>query len=360
MQPGRGFDDDRLLALALELDDDPELVAAAASDAELAGRLAAMRADVALIGAQVGAAVPAPEEGYADLSGERWSGLAEFFEPPASVAKPRRERRWWRVIAPVTALVVLALVVGIVAVNGGGGSSSGSSAEVARSAADSAQPATAGQGFSSASTKSQSSRDHDRPHRGGARPLRRHRPGPGAAGLGALQRFAVLRIFKGDAPNVVELEVDNQPADQGRLHLLMLDPVATMQVESASPEPIPSLGTSMDEQGLPGKPLTGRLHLRGRAHHGARARLRHRPGHGQPADPLTLCARSATDRAAALRTGRPPVQGCMMRRWTARSALLPRRQAGVPAAHRPARPARARPRLRRRPQRRAAQGGRRA
>ena len=41
---------------------------------------------------------------------------------------------------------------------------------------------------------------------------------------GALQRFAVVRIFKGDAPEVVELEVDDQPADLGRLHLLMLDP----------------------------------------------------------------------------------------------------------------------------------------
>ncbi len=54
-QPGGGFDDDRLLAIALGLDDDPELLAAAEADAELAGRLASMRADVALIGAQVGA-----------------------------------------------------------------------------------------------------------------------------------------------------------------------------------------------------------------------------------------------------------------------------------------------------------------
>ena len=66
----------------------------------------------------------------------------------------------------------------------------------------------------------------------------------------------MLRIFKGDAPEVVELEVDDKPADQGRLHLLMLDPVATTEVESASPEPIPSLGASKGEQGLPGKPLT--------------------------------------------------------------------------------------------------------
>jgi hypothetical protein len=48
-----------------------------------------MRADVAAIGAQVSAAVPAPEEKYTDLSGDRWSGLREFFEP-APAARPRR------------------------------------------------------------------------------------------------------------------------------------------------------------------------------------------------------------------------------------------------------------------------------
>ena len=39
------FDDDRLLALALDLDDDPELVAAAAADEGLRRRLDAVRAD---------------------------------------------------------------------------------------------------------------------------------------------------------------------------------------------------------------------------------------------------------------------------------------------------------------------------
>lgn len=257
MQPGGGFDDDRLLALALALDDDPELLAAAEGDAGLAGRLAAMRADVALVGAQVGAAVPAPDESYADLSRERWSGLSGFFEPPASAAKPHRERRWWRVIAPVTALAVLALVVGIVAVNGGGGSSSDStSGQAERSAADAAQPATA-QGFGTGITNSQSAdptaggRIAEQLDRFAVIVLARARQA-----TGALQRFSVLRIFKGDAPKMVELEVDGEPADQGRLHLLMLDPMAGTDVESGSPEPIPLLGATKGEQGLPGKPLT--------------------------------------------------------------------------------------------------------
>ena len=252
-QPGGVFDDDRLLAFTLGLDDDPDLLAAAEGDAELAGRLAAMRADVARIGAQVSAAVPAPDEGYTDLSGDRWSDLREFFEPPARPVAPRRERRWWRVAAPVTALVVLALVVGIVAVNNGGGSSSGTSGsgDMARAAA---QPATAqsygtGSGVE-ATSDTAAQRLVEQLDHFAVVVLARARQASGA-----LQRFAVVRIFKGDAPNVVQLEVDGRPADQGRLHLLMLDPVATPDEQSGSPEPIPSLGTTKGEQGLPGTPL---------------------------------------------------------------------------------------------------------
>jgi hypothetical protein len=73
------------------------------------------------------------------------------------------------------------------------------------------------------------------------------------AATGALQRFAVVRIFKGDAPQVVELEVDDQPADLGRLHLLMLDP-APAPGESGSPEPILSPATAAGDFGY-GTPL---------------------------------------------------------------------------------------------------------
>ena len=237
MQPGGDFDDDRLLVFALGLDDDPGLLAAAESDAELAGRLAAMRADVAQIGAQVGAAVPTPDDDYTDLSGDRWSGLKEFFEPAASAAAPRRERRWWRVVAPVMALIVLALAVGIVAVNRGGigssSTSSGSTAEVARSASDAGQPVS-GQSADSGKTAQDTVAEQfaEQLDRFAVVVLARAR-----AATGALQRFAVLRIFKGEAPKVVQLEVDGQPADQGRLHLLMLDPVAAADNELASPAP---------------------------------------------------------------------------------------------------------------------------
>lgn len=248
--PGGAFDDDRLLACALGLDDDPELAAASATDAELAARLAAMRADVAAVGAQVSAAVPSPGEAYADLAGERWSGLKEYLEPPARAAKPRRAGRWWRVAAPVAAVLVLALVAGIVAVD------RGSQAELARDQAatmaesdssDTATPsADRAAGYASAAERFAAQLDSF-----AVVVLARAR-----AASGALQRFAVVRIFKGEAPEMVELEIDGQPADQGRLHLLMLDPVAGGGQESATPPPLegqPSTGTS--DAGAPGHML---------------------------------------------------------------------------------------------------------
>ena len=59
MRSAPAFDDDRLLAFALGLDDDPELVAATAADEGLRRRLDAVRAEVEQVGAQVRAAVPA-------------------------------------------------------------------------------------------------------------------------------------------------------------------------------------------------------------------------------------------------------------------------------------------------------------
>jgi hypothetical protein len=268
--PAGEFDDDRLLALALGLDDDPELLWAAAADAGLGARLATMRADVEAIGAQVRTAVPEPDASYTDLSGERWGGLKEYLEVPASAAAPRRERRWWRVAAPVAALAVLALVAGIVALDQGGQPlSTGSSAEVARTAAD-ADDSFTGQTESTKSADEAAALGTAAPTGPTTTPDAAATPPPeetpqttiqsltaqldrfavvvlarARQATGALQRFAVLRIFKGDAPEVVELEVDDSPADEGRLHLLMLDPT-TSDEALQSPEPFPSLATGGD------------------------------------------------------------------------------------------------------------------
>jgi hypothetical protein len=230
MQPGV-YDEDRLLACALGLDDDPELLAAAQADAALAARLAAMRADVAAVGAQVSAAVPAPDDAYADLAGDRWSGLSEFFEPSAGTAKPRRAGRWWRVAAPIAAVLVLALVAGIVAVDRGAQSQLAvdGSATVAESGSSDAAEPTTDRSSGSASAAERFAQQLDQ---FAVVVLARAR-----AASGALQRFAVVRIFKGEAPKVVELAIDGEPADRGRLHLLMLDPVASGGETLATPQP---------------------------------------------------------------------------------------------------------------------------
>jgi hypothetical protein len=251
MQPDL-YDDDRLLACALGLEEDPELLAAAAADAALGARLEAMRADVAVIGAQVSAAVPEPEGSYTDLSGDRWDGLKEFFDVPAVAAAPRRH--WWRVLAPVAALVVLALIVGIVAVNGGrlGGSGNATSGSVAKSA-DGAVPV---QGFSGSSAtnggeagssqKTIRERFNDELDRFATVVLARARQASGA-----VQRFAVLRIFKGSAPKMVELAVNGEPTDPGRLHLLMLEPTAPPEVAEQTPWPLTSSPVPGSESPLP-------------------------------------------------------------------------------------------------------------
>ena len=77
-----------------------------------------------------------------------------------------------------------------------------------------------------------------------------------ARGLsGALQRFAVVRIFKGEAPKVVELAIGGQPADQGRLHLLMLDPDSTGIEALATPQPVESQSPTSSGYGAPGQAL---------------------------------------------------------------------------------------------------------
>jgi hypothetical protein len=246
------YDDDRLLACALGLEEDPELLAAAAVDADLGARLEAMRADVAAIGVKVAAAVPEPEQGYTDLSGDRWGSLREYLDAPAE-AKPRRERRWWRVLAPVAALVVLALVVGIVAVNGGGLGGSGSSTSGEAQTADSAAPAQSFSGTgvtkggeAGPSQKTLRERFSDELDRFATVVLARARQA-----TGAVQRFAVLRIFKGAAPKMVELAVNGEPTDAGRLHLLMLDPTAAPEAQDETPWPLTESPVPGSESPLP-------------------------------------------------------------------------------------------------------------
>lgn len=249
MRPGV-FDDDRLLACALGLGDDPELLSAAEGDAVLAARLAAMRADVATLATQVSAAVPTPDETYADLADDRWSGLKEYLEPPASAAKPRRAGRWWRVAAPVAALVALALVVGIVAVDRGSQSQVAGDKSAAMTESVSTDVTEPSTDRASGATSPAESLAAQLDRFAVVVLARAH------AASGALQRFAVVRIFKGEAPKMVELVIDGQPADPGRLHLLMLDPIVSGTEDDAAPEAFGGQSpAATSDGGGPGKVL---------------------------------------------------------------------------------------------------------
>ena len=60
------------------------------------------------------------------------------------------------------------------------------------------------------------------------------------AASGAFQRFVVVKILKGDGPDLVRLRVADQPADAGRLHLMFLRPDPTQAYSEPTPAPLPS------------------------------------------------------------------------------------------------------------------------
>lgn len=104
-------DDDRLLALALGIDD-PELAAAVAARPDLAQRLARARGDIEAVELRLRAAVPAAPDDYAEPSADRWPRLQQYFAPPASGGRHVRRGRG-RLVAALAAAALLALVVGI-------------------------------------------------------------------------------------------------------------------------------------------------------------------------------------------------------------------------------------------------------
>ena len=224
-KPARGFDDDRLLACALGFEDDPELAAAAAADGELGARLETVRAQAAAVGARVSAAVPAPPDDYADLASPRWAALGEFFEAPAPKPARSRSSRWLRVLAPAL-VVVVAVAVGaaIISTRGGGrlslnGSVSSEASKSAPMAAGSQDAATPAPALGSMTTPVVALTDQAR--RFATVVVARARKA-----VGGFQQFAVLRDLKGIAPHLLRLRVGDAPAEAGKLHVLLLDPLS--------------------------------------------------------------------------------------------------------------------------------------
>jgi hypothetical protein len=238
------FDDDRLLALALGLDADPELIAAAADDDALGRRLSAMRAEVAGIDAQVRAAVPAPDDDYTDLADPRWAGLHEFFaaEAPRPAGARGRASRWLRVLAP-TAAVIVALAVGVTVLERQGDGTASLQSDKAATEATAPVPAPSGRGADSALSLA------DQVDQFALVVLAKAR-----AAKGAVQRFTVVRVLKGKAPDVLRLRIADAAAPAGRLHLLLLRPLADLGAEALNVGGLSTTKSGLDDYGA-GKPV---------------------------------------------------------------------------------------------------------
>jgi hypothetical protein len=259
-QPG-GVDDDRLLAYALGLDDDPELARAAEADEELSLRLEAVRADVAAVAAGVRAAVPLPDDGYTDLGDPRWAQLQEFFTPRAEkpVKASRGSRRWLRVLAPVVAVAV-AVAVGVTLVQrqaaertsvaergsktadalgaaggamiAGSATSAGSPAPEGGSAAEGAPVAgspVSGETAPPSTPLTRLAALHDQMDDFALIVLATAR-----RATDGFQDFLVLKVFRGNSPRVLRLELAGRLADVGSLQLLLLRPLSSSR---GAPEP---------------------------------------------------------------------------------------------------------------------------
>lgn len=232
------FSDDRLLAFALGLDDDPGLETAVSGDPELSRRLDAMRADVGLVTAGLDRVVPTPPDGYTDLSDERWGELRSLATAPAPAAS-RRRSAWLRVLAPAAA-IVLVLVAGVVGLQRLGDGGAGDAM-------------TTGTGDKAAERYGDGATQGEATDGGGAAlpTLGRGAPDPAAyetivvaraaSPAAGRQRFEVLRVLRGKAGAYVTLKVTDRAAAPFTLQVLYLHPT-----EERTPGVVPSPGTSAE------------------------------------------------------------------------------------------------------------------
>ncbi len=215
------FDDDRLLAYALGLEDDAELAAALAEDEALRRRLEALEAGLDDVGAGLERLVPAPDETYADPAEARWDGLRPFFAPPP---ERRPAGRRWRVLVPALGAILAVAVVGAFVLRDGPVGTQRATDE-AGTAAESADAPTVGADTSKSAY--------------GATDLAADlelyetafvgRAGEVAEGR---QRFTVVRRFKGLVTDDIYLEVVDRPLDPGGLAIVLLGSVSDGQVLS--------------------------------------------------------------------------------------------------------------------------------
>ena len=107
------FDDDRLLAYSLGLDDDPELASALDMSPELRERLERIGRDVVAIRDGLRDALPPAPADYAEPAAPRWSALRPYFAARGDAPVRRRSRR---LLVPALAAALLLAVIVAVAV----------------------------------------------------------------------------------------------------------------------------------------------------------------------------------------------------------------------------------------------------
>jgi hypothetical protein len=240
-----GFDDDRLIAYALGLEDDAELRAALAGDGALRDRLATMQAELAQVEGGIRSAVPPTPPAYDDPADARWQALRPYFEhKPATVRRGFYGRRALTYVAALG--LVAAVSVGVVETQFRNSATTGRSATAATQ--DSGKAAGGGTELSGA------------PVYGAGSPGAVHSPAPAnnadefavhivveavswhkvvvaRAGdvVAGAQRFAILRVLKGSVKaHSVTLSVGTAPpVAAGTLCVLYLDPTATPAASSA-------------------------------------------------------------------------------------------------------------------------------
>ena len=272
MTGAAAFDDDRLLAFALGLDDDPELVAAAAADEGLRRRLDAVRAEVEQVGAQVRAAVPGPDEDYTNLGDPRWAGLQEFLAAPQPARTRSRASRWLRVLAPA-AVALVAVAVGLAVINdqkSGTLGVNGSLPAAAKATSEAAGPQTGAGATATDRAADYAQSLHEQLDLYAVVVLAKAQ-----AVNGVFQRFVVVKVLKGAGPDVVRLRVADRPADEGRLHLLFLHP-RTQAYDEPTPIPSATVATSTFDALAAGVPVVY-------SYQGATAVLRELPAGTDPA-----------------------------------------------------------------------------
>lgn len=240
-----GFDDDRLLAYALGLEDDAELRSALAGNDALRDRLAAMQADLEQVEGGIRSAVPPAPPAYDDPADARWQALRPYFEHRETA--PRRGFFGRRALAYAAALAIVAAVsVAVVNTQFRGGPTTTARSEYS---APQDQAKTTGQqaGNSSnlsayptpASATNGSAGDFVARLAAEAQSWQRVVVARARAVADGAQRFAIVRVLKGavQARAVSLFVVGTPPLAAGTLCVLYLDPVAQYGSGSTPPTP---------------------------------------------------------------------------------------------------------------------------